>query len=88
MAMLFHHGPFTDPADSYITATYAMLAAESFGLGSCMIGTVRDIVNNAKDLKKELGLPAKNKAGIVLVLGYSANKFQKAIRRQIETKTI
>ncbi len=81
-AMLFHHGPMADPADCHIAATYAMLAAESLGLGSCMLGTTVGL-NQAKPFKQKYGIPPKNKIGLALVLGYSAETFHRGVRRQL-----
>jgi nitroreductase/Pyruvate/2-oxoacid:ferredoxin oxidoreductase delta subunit len=38
--LYFYGSPYCDPADPVIAATYAMLAAESLGLGTCMIGGI------------------------------------------------
>ncbi len=40
LALYFHVSPYADPLDPVIAATYAMITAETLGLGSCMIGTV------------------------------------------------
>jgi len=82
VALLFHHGPMADPADCHIAATYAMLAAESLGLGSCMLGTTVGL-NQAKPFKAKYGIPPKNKIGLGLVLGYPANKFRKGVHRRL-----
>lgn len=39
LAMLFHASQYADPADPYVSATYAMITAQTLGLGSCMLGT-------------------------------------------------
>lgn len=55
LAMYFSSSPYADPADPYIPATYAMLAAESLGLGSYMIGSIYPkIRSGAKKLKKKM----------------------------------
>jgi ferredoxin len=81
-ALLFHHGPMADAADCTIAATYAMLAAESLGLGSCMLGTTVGL-NNSKPFKAKYGIPLKNKIGLALVLGYPATKFRNGVRRRL-----
>jgi len=81
-ALLFHHGLMADPADCHIAATYAMLAAESLGLGSCMLGTTAGL-NHAKAFKAKYGIPPKNKIGLALVLGYPAEKFHNGVRRRL-----
>lgn len=81
-ALLFHHGRMADGADCSIAAIYAMLAAESLGLGSCMLGTTVGL-NNAKPFKAKYGIPARNKIGVALVLGYPAEKFRRGVRRRL-----
>jgi len=81
-ALLFHHGSVADPADCHIAATYAMLAAESLGLGSCMLGTTAGL-NHAKSFKAKYGIPPKNKIGLALVLGYPVTTFHKGLRRRL-----
>jgi ferredoxin len=81
-AMLFHIGPMGDPADCAIVATYAMLAAESLGLGSCMLGTTVALTRD-KRLKAKYGIPGENNVGVMLVLGYPTVKFLHGIRRRL-----
>lgn len=80
--MLFHHGPMTDATDCTIAATYAMLAAETMGLGSCMLGTTVALSND-KRLKAKYGIPPENKVGVALALGYPDVHFHHAIRRRL-----
>ncbi len=83
LAMYFHVSPFADPVDPYISATYAMLAAESLGLGTCMIGTPAQFLKHIKKLKKKYGIPVKNQQGIAVIFGYPVVKFRKSIKRSI-----
>jgi nitroreductase len=69
-------------ADCHIAATYAMLAAESLGLGSCMLGTT-EALGRVKSFKSKYGIPPKNKIGLGLALGYSAETFQRGVRRRL-----
>ena len=48
LSMYFYGTPYTDPADPVIAATYAMIAGESLGLGTCMIGSVHPFIQNGK----------------------------------------
>lgn len=81
LAMMFY-GNMSDPADPYIAATYASLAAESLGLGSCMIGSVGPFLKNTgKDFKRKYGLPAKMSDSIIVIFGYPQVKFTKTIKR-------
>ena len=83
-AVMFYGTLYTDPADSYIAATYAMIAAESLGIGSCMIGSVFPIIQyGARDFKKKYNLPKKMRSGIIVIFGYPKYEFKKAIRRSL-----
>ncbi|WP_411679717.1 nitroreductase family protein [Clostridium thailandense] len=83
LAMLFHSSPYADPADSYISATYAILTAQSLGLGSCMLGTPNLVLNFfGKKIKEKYGIPLKNKNGIMVIFGYSAIKYSFALKRR------
>jgi nitroreductase/NAD-dependent dihydropyrimidine dehydrogenase PreA subunit len=81
-ALLFHYGPMGGQADCHIAATYAMLAAESLGLGNCMLGTT-EAFNHVKSFKSKYGIPPKNKIGLGLVLGYPAESFRRGVRRRL-----
>jgi nitroreductase/Pyruvate/2-oxoacid:ferredoxin oxidoreductase delta subunit len=82
LVMYFHGTDYTDPADAEIAATYAMLAAESLGLGSCMIGSIGPFIKNgATKLKKKFGIYPDNRSGIFIIFGYSKYQFNKSIKR-------
>ncbi|MTV48003.1 4Fe-4S dicluster domain-containing protein [Heliobacillus mobilis] len=81
LALFFTSSPYADPADPYIAATYAMVAAESLGLGSCMIGSVAPVVKYSDFLKRKYGLPMKYQSGIVVILGYPTLTYQRALKR-------
>lgn len=82
LVMHFSASPYSDPADPYITATYAMLAAESLGLGSCMIGSIHPVIQyGAKNLKRKWNLPLKSPAGIFVIFGHPKYKYKSGIRR-------
>lgn len=81
--LLFHCSPYADPTDCGIAATYAMIAAESLGLGSCMIGSVSPIVSRNKKVVRKNGVPSGNRIGpIVLTLGYPDLTYARAVRRR------
>lgn len=83
LAMFFHASPFADPVDPYIPATYAMLAAQALGLGSCMLGTPNVILNTfGKKIKEKYGIPLKNKNGIIVIFGYPDVKYSFALNRR------
>lgn len=84
VAMYFYGSPYSDPADPIVAATYAMLAAESLGLGTCMLGAVHPLIQNGPDAKKfreKQGIRNKSKEGLFVVMGYSDVKYAKSIKR-------
>jgi nitroreductase/NAD-dependent dihydropyrimidine dehydrogenase PreA subunit len=86
-ALLFSHSPHADAADAVIACTYAMLAAEALGLGSCMIGCLPPVLARRKDLMAKHGIPAGQTPALVLILGYPATTFLRGVRRRFLTIT-
>jgi nitroreductase len=82
VAFQFHSSPYAEPGDCYVAATYAMIAAESLGLGTCMIGMVAPFLERDKRLKAKYGIPSKNKPSIVLLIGYPGVSFKRGVRRR------
>jgi len=82
VALLFHRSPYAEPADPTIAATYAMLAAEAAGLGTCMIGFVYTFMERDKRMMAKYGIPKGNKPSLVVIMGYPAMKFKKGVRRR------
>lgn len=81
LAMLFYGGSYNDPADAEVAATYAMLAAEALGLGSCMIGSVAPLLRYSKKLKEKYGLQTDMQGGIMVVFGHPEVQYKRGIRR-------
>lgn len=82
LAMYFYNSSYSDPADAYIAATYAMLAGESLGLGSCMIGSISPFLEHSgKKIKAKYGINKNSRQGIFVIFGYPKYKYQKAIKR-------
>jgi len=84
-AILFHASPYGDVADAVIACTYAMLAAEAMGLGTCMIGCLPPVLARRKDLMRKHGVPEGNVPKLVLILGYPAIEYRRAIRRPLHS---
>jgi ferredoxin len=82
---LFHHSPYAEPAEAMIACTYAMLATESLGLGSTMIGAAAPIITRNRKLCRSLGIPDENKPAIALIVGYPAVHFRHGIKRRFAT---
>jgi len=79
--LLFHHSPYVDASEAMIACTYAMLAAESTGLGTTMIGAAVPIIMRKRELCQRLGIPDGNKPAIALIVGYPAVQFRCGIVR-------
>lgn len=86
-ALIFHISPWAEASDATIVGTYAMLAAESLGLGTCMIGCVPPILAMNRKLAAAYDIPARHKPTLVLILGYSATEYAHAIRRPLHSVT-
>jgi nitroreductase/NAD-dependent dihydropyrimidine dehydrogenase PreA subunit len=84
VAVYFYGSPFCDPADPLIAATYAMLAAESLGLGTCMLGAIHPFIQNgaaAKRFREKHGIRHTSREGVFVIMGYPAVKYHKTIKR-------
>ena len=84
LAMYFYGSPYSDPADSIVAATYAMVAAETLGLGTCMIGGVHPLIQKgrkAKEFREAQGIKYASREGLFLVFGYPEVEYRKGIRR-------
>jgi len=80
--IIFHRSEYVEDVEPTIACTYAMLAAESLGLGTTIIGGVAPILQRNKTLSTRLGIPAKNTAALAMIVGHPATKFQRAVRRR------
>ena len=80
--MIFCGSELTDKEDPILAATHAYIAAESLGLGTCIIGAVPPAFNNK--LKEKYGLAKDEKPVIAFILGYPESKFKKGIKRRFK----
>ncbi len=64
--------------DAGISLTYAMLAAQSLGIGSCWIGMAQETMLRTSGLNKWLKIPKKRKVWGILTLGYPKIKYERA----------
>ena len=74
IAMYFYGSPYTDPADPIIAATYAMLAGESLGLGTCMLGAIHPFIQNgkkARQFREKWGIKFPSREGLFVIFGYA-----------------
>jgi len=84
LAMYFYGSPFVDPADPIIAATTAMYAAESLGLGTCMIGAIHPLLQyggQAKKFREKYGIKYKSKEGLFVIFGYPSVNYRKGVKR-------
>jgi nitroreductase len=84
VAMYFYGSPFCDPADPIIAATYAMTAAESLGLGTCMLGGVHPFIQKGKAARKfreKYDIKYPSREGLIVIFGHPRVKYHKGIRR-------
>ncbi|NLT96298.1 MAG: 4Fe-4S dicluster domain-containing protein [Clostridia bacterium] len=91
LAMYFYGSPYCDPADPIISATYAMIAAEALGLGTCMLGAIHPFIQNGKSaqkLREKYGIKCKSREGIFLIVGYPRVEYKKGIRRSLASINI
>jgi nitroreductase/NAD-dependent dihydropyrimidine dehydrogenase PreA subunit len=80
--LIFHLSAYADAADATIACTYAMLVAESLGLGSCMIGGAPPVIQRNRELCRKLKIPEGNTPTIALIVGYPAVSFKRTIKRR------
>ncbi|WP_313381470.1 nitroreductase family protein [Proteiniphilum saccharofermentans] len=91
LAMYFYGSPYTDPADPIVAATTAMYAAESLGLGTCMLGGVHPLIQSGKQAKrfrKKHGIKYASREGLFVIFGYPAVKYRKGIKRTFASTSV
>ena len=84
LAMYFYGSPYTDPADPLISATYAMIAGESLGLGTCMLGGIHPLIQYgkmAKKLREKYNIKYPSREGLFVIFGHPKVKYAKGIQR-------
>lgn len=84
LAIYFYGSPYSDPADPIVAATYAMLAGEALGLGTCMLGAVHPLIQNgrrAANFRKNHGIKYKSREGLFVIFGHPKVKYRKGIKR-------
>lgn len=91
LAMYFYGSSYCDPADPLIAATYAMIAGESLGLGTCMLGGIHPMIQSgkkAKEFREKQGIKFASREGLFVIFGYPKVKFSKGIRRTFASVNI
>lgn len=88
LAIYFYGTVFSDPADPVIAATYAMLAGEALGLGSCMLGFPGYVFQYSGKIRKKYRLPQKIQPGLMVIFGTPKYQNRNAIRRRLREVTV
>lgn len=86
VALYFYGSPYCDPADPIVAASYAMLAAESLGLGTCMLGGMHPLIQNgraARRFRERQGIRHASREGLIVIIGYPRVAYHKGIRRSL-----
>jgi nitroreductase len=87
LAMIFYGTGINDPADPYIPATLAVVAAESLGLGSCMLGFAGYPLFYSKKARWRHGLPDRVRPGVAVIFGYASVQPTHGIARRFSRVT-
>ena len=90
VALYFYGSPYCDPADPIIAATYAMLAAESLNLGTCMLGAIHPMIQNGRSaarFRKRHGIKYPSREGLLVIAGHPAVNYTRGIRRTFASVT-
>ena len=89
--LVFHaeYGAEEHTNNSMIYATYAIMAAQSLGLGATIIGLVPPAINKVEKVREKFGIPENHEAVISVIVGYPKYKYKRGINRkkyQVEWK--
>jgi nitroreductase len=88
LAIYFYGTVFSDPADPVIPATYAMLAGEALGLGTCMLGFPGYVFKYSAKARQKYALPKKIQPGLLVIFGYPSYRNRNAIHRRFRDVTL
>jgi ferredoxin len=91
LVMYFYGSPYTDPADPVVAATYAMIAGESLGLGTCMLGAIHPMIQygtKARRFREKYGIKYASREGLFVIFGYPSVKYNKGIKRTFASVTL
>jgi len=82
--IVFYGSELIDREDALIASVYAEIAAESLGLGTCIIGTVPPALESNRRLREKYGLLKNEKIGSAFILGYPEIKYRRGIKREFK----
>lgn len=83
VVILVHGGRVypTIPQDCCFATYHLILAAETFGLGSCLIGFITAAAARSKTIRDVVGLPKGHRIYCTLAVGYPAERFFRLVPR-------
>lgn len=82
LALYFYGTSYSDQADPTVAATLAMLAGESLGLGTCMLGFPGYVFQYSPAIRRKYGLPKKIQPGLMVIFGYPVYHPRYAVHRR------
>ena len=90
VALYFYGSPYCDPADPLIAATYAMIAGEALGLGTCMLGGIHPLIQygrKGEQFRKIQGIRYASREGLFVIFGFPKVKYFKGVHRTFASVT-
>ncbi|HEY3447619.1 MAG TPA: nitroreductase family protein [Myxococcales bacterium] len=86
VAMLFHANRWEIAywTNAVLAATYAMLAAQSLGLGAILLDIVAPIVDRSPALRRRWAIPKDNVPVLTLMLGHPKTRFARGLKRRLK----
>jgi len=82
--VIFYTTEICDKEDAIIAATLGSTAAETLGLGTCIIGSVPPCINNNTKIKEKYGIAKTENVATAFILGYPEITFDKGIKRDFK----
>ncbi|MCD4793072.1 MAG: nitroreductase family protein [Bacteroidales bacterium] len=71
--------------NSLIWATYAMMAAQSLGLGATIVSLVPAVINKVKEVREAFKIPEEHETVVSVIVGYPKYKYKRGIKRTSHT---
>jgi nitroreductase len=77
----------TPKEDSVLVAYNVVLMAQALGLGTCIVTLAQNAINSSARCKAMLGLSPQDRVHAVVVMGYPAVRYRRAVPRQAKAAT-
>ena len=91
LTLYFYGSPYCDPADPVVAATLAMVAGQSLGLGTCMLGGIHPLIQTgarAAAFRKKHQIRYPSREGLFVIFGHPRVRYQKGIKRTFASVNI